>query len=289
MKFHARATASTLALVATAAVITSCAATDSTGPTEADGETITLTVGMSWPYEPWQVGDGTSVKDGIEPELLAAIGEKAGITFDIQNVDFTGIVTGTQSGKYDLAASGLGVYGDRLEVLNFIPDAKTGYTMVINAQDEATYTTIGDLCGVEVAVLNATKSYNDIEIANATTEDDGSDWYGVCQNDPIVFQAYDDQAGQDLAFSTGKVEVGLLTEQVAQSFVEKSGGDYLVVEPYSYVPFGIGIPKDDTELAETLIKAFKAVIADGTYLEILEKYGQAESALTADEIVLLTD
>ncbi|MCR2810525.1 MULTISPECIES: transporter substrate-binding domain-containing protein [unclassified Microbacterium] len=286
MKLQTRAVVSTLAVAATAAMITSCAAA---APTDEAPEITTLTVGMSWPYEPWQVGDGTTVKDGIEPELLAAIGEKLDITFDIQNVDFTGIVTGTQSGKYDLAVSGLGVYGDRLKALNFIPDAKTGYTMVINAEDEDLYTTIGDLCGVEVAVLNATKSYNDIELANATTEDDGSDWYGVCKDEPITFQAYDDQAGQDLAFSTGKVDVGLLTEQVAASYVEKSGGDYLVVEPYSYVPFGIGIPKEETELAEMLLKAFKEVVADGTYLKILEKYGQADSALTADEIVLLTD
>lgn len=278
-----------VSLLAVAGLLGACGnSEDASSASDSGSATEELTVGMSWPYEPWQVGDGKSQKDGIEPELLAAIGEKAGIEFDIQNVDFTGIITGTQSGKYDLAVSGLGIYGERLEALNFIPDAKTGYTMLINAADEDTYTTISDLCGVAVAVGNGTKSATDVEVANGTKEPDGSDYAGACKDDPIKVSAFDDQAGQDLAFSTGKVEAELLTQQVAQGYADKSGGKYAVATPYSYVNFGIGLAKDNTELAERLIAAFKEVIADGTYAEILAKYDQADAALTADDIELVT-
>jgi len=277
-------------LLAVAGLVTACGGSDAPADVAAgSGSTpTTLTVGMSWPYEPWQVGDGKATKDGIEPELLAAIGEKAGITFDIQNVDFTGIITGTQSGKYDLAVSGLGIYGDRLKALNFIPDAKTGYTMLINKEDEGKYADLSDLCGVKIAVGNGTKSATDVEVANGTKDDDGSDYAGVCKDNPIDVSAFDDQAGQDLSFQTGKVEAELLTKQVAQNYADTNDGKYFVPEPYSVVNFGIGIPKDQTGLADTLITAFKAVISDGTYAQILAKYDQADAALTADDIELVT-
>jgi polar amino acid transport system substrate-binding protein len=276
-----------VSFIAIAGLATGCS---SSGAASSDAtSTETLTVGMSWPYEPWQVGDGSDTSKGIEPELLAAIGEKAGYTMDIQNVDFTGVITGTQAGKYDLAVSGLGIYGDRLKALNFIPDAKTGYTMLINAEDADTYTSLADLCGVAVAAGNGTKSATDVEVANGTKEDDGSEWAGVCADNPIQASVFDDQAGQDLSLTTGKVKAELLTQQVAQGLADKSDGKYVVAEPYSFVNFGIGLTKDNTELGEKLVKAFKEVIADGTYGEILAKYGQESSALTADDIVLQTE
>jgi polar amino acid transport system substrate-binding protein len=287
MQLRHSATLLAVSLVAVAG-LTACSSADGSSASGDDSSSKTLTVGMSWPYEPWQVGDGTDTTQGIEPELLAAIGEKAGYTMDIKNVDFTGIITGTQSGKYDLAVSGLGIYGDRLKALNFIPDAKTGYTMLINAADAATYTTLTDLCGVTVSVGNGTKSATDVEVANGTKDDDGSDWAGACKDNPIQFTAFDDQAGQDLSMQTGKVKAELLTQQVAQSLADKSAGAYVVAEPYSFVNFGIGLTKDNTKLGDELVAAFKEVIADGTYDEILAKYKQQAAALTESDIVLQT-
>jgi len=249
-----------------------------------------LVVAMSWPYEPWQVGDGTATKDGIEPELITAIAKEAGLDIEIQNVDFTGIITGTQAGKYDIAMSGLGIYGDRLNALAFIPDAKTGYTMLVNKEDAGRYQTLDDLCGVKVALGNGTKNAIDVAVANGTDEGDGDeDYAGVCKDDPIQVSAFDDQAGQDLAFSTGKVEAQLLTQQVAESYAKKSGGRYVAAPPYDTVNFGIGIPKDETELADQLVEAFHAVVEDGTYAQILKKYGESDAALPVEEIEVVNE
>lgn len=289
MHFRHSAAITAVSLLAVAGLVTGCSSSGSSAAAGSTSEPKTLTVGMSWPYEPWQVGDGTTTKGGIEPELLAAIGAKAGYTMDIQNVDFTGIITGTQAGKYDLAVSGLGIYGDRLKALNFIPDAKTGYTMLINATDTTKYTTLGDLCGVPVSVGNGTKSATDVEVANGTKDSDGSAWAGVCKDNPIQVTAFDDQAGQDLALQTGKVSAELLTQQVAQTLADKSAGKFVVAEPYSFVNFGIGLTKANTDLGNKLVDAFKQVIADGTYDQILAKYGQQAAALTEADITLQTE
>lgn len=297
-----RAAAAALSLVAVAGLASACGSDDSgdSAGGGSGGSSTKLTVGMSFPYEPWQVGDGTTQKDGIEPELLAAIGKKAGIEFDIENVDFAGIVTGTQSGKYDLAVSGLGVYGARLKALNFVPDAKTGYTMMSRAEDAGKYTKLADLCGQKVAVGTGTKSLTDAYSANGdSSQGDASDpSFGVCKDNPIQLDVVDDN-GVLLSVQTGKDVAGLATIQTLESFANKAAnkGKYYVADPYNNVYFGIGIPKDQTELADKIIAAEKSVIEDGTYDEIMEKYksyfGSEDlfeaSKITADDVKLITE
>ncbi len=48
---------------------------------------------------------------------------------------------------------------------------------------------------------------------------------------------------------------------------------------YQPVPLGIAVAKDNTALRDALQKSLTALIADGTYLKILEKYKVAGGAL----------
>ncbi|WP_392507970.1 transporter substrate-binding domain-containing protein [Naumannella halotolerans] len=289
MTHRPRAALATCSILAIAAVASACSGSDTAAEPDAPE---TVVVGMSWPYEPWQVGDGSGTKEGVEPEILAAIGEKQNLEFELQNVDFSGIITGTQSGKYDLAVSALGIYGDRLNALNFVPDARTGYTSLVNAEDEGKYSSLQDLCGVSAAVLNGTRNQSDVEVANGTAEPDSTQqsFAGVCADNPIQAEFYNDQAGQDLAFQTGKAEVEMLTLQVAQQKAADSEGKYAVAEPYAEVLFGMGVAKNNTELSDKLIAGMKEIIADGTYEEILTKYGlDSSSAVTESEVTLVTE
>ena len=52
--------------------------------------------------------------------------------------------------------------------------------------------------------------------------------------------------------------------------------------------WGFAVAKDNTELADALLAALKAIIADGTYAEILETYNLSENALTEPGINLET-
>jgi len=57
-------------------------------------------------------------------------------------------------------------------------------------------------------------------------------------------------------------------EDIALSVIGVEGAEY-----------GIGVRKDSTELNRVLQEAFDAIVADGTYEEILAKWGQEAYAL----------
>jgi len=71
---------------------------------------------------------------------------------------------------------------------------------------------------------------------------------------------------------------------VAAFIVKQSGGRFkLIGTPYGTAPYGIAMPKD-SGLAEPILAAMKALIADGTYKQLLDKYGLAEGAITTPAI-----
>jgi polar amino acid transport system substrate-binding protein len=58
------------------------------------------------------------------------------------------------------------------------------------------------------------------------------------------------------------------------------GGQFEVVgQQIEAGPYGIGVLKDNTQLRDALQAALKAVIADGTYDQILQKWNVTQGAL----------
>lgn len=49
-------------------------------------------------------------------------------------------------------------------------------------------------------------------------------------------------------------------------------------------PYGIAIPKDETEFADAVAGAVNALIADGTYQAILDQWGVGNGAITTSEV-----
>ena len=68
---------------------------------------------------------------------------------------------------------------------------------------------------------------------------------------------------------------------VVAAAVKQSGGK---LEPlgdiYSAAPYGIVLPKSDTEFGQAIVEALKQLEQDGTYKAILEKWGVQQGAIS---------
>lgn len=227
----------------------------------------TLTIAADASYAPNEfIKPGGKDIVGMDVDLGKAIGEKLGLQVKFQNATFDAIIPGLAAGKYDLGMSSFTDTKEREQTVDFVTYFSAGTSFFVNAEGGPDVKTLEDLCDKKVAVQKGT-----------TQADDAQAQAKKCKVDVLVFP---DQNGANLALKSGRAEVSMADSPVAAYQVKQSGGAFkLTGEPYGTAPYGIAIPKD-SGLAEPVLEAVKALIADGSYLKILETWGVQDGAIT---------
>ena len=78
----------------------------------------------------------------------------------------------------------------------------------------------------------------------------------------------------------GAIDAVAIDIGVAAGKIAEYGDDYFTVdEPFAAEKYGICFRKDDAEMCASVEEAFMQLVADGTYVELAEKYGLDTSAL----------
>jgi polar amino acid transport system substrate-binding protein len=135
------------------------------------------------------------------------------------------------------------------------------------------------LCGLNVAVESGTSEQQD---AVSTAK--------KCPaSKKLTVSPFPTQTEANLAVSSGHSSVGFLDSQVAGYVVSTSKGAFkLVGNAIEVAPYGIATPKTTTGkgLAKAIQAAVKTLIANGTYAEILAKWGVSAGAIPTSKIVL---
>jgi polar amino acid transport system substrate-binding protein len=78
----------------------------------------------------------------------------------------------------------------------------------------------------------------------------------------------------------GKADAVLADSPVMAGAVKKVGGGLsLVGDVYDSAPYGIAVPKNAGTTKDAILGAVKALVDDGTYKAILDKWGVANGAI----------
>jgi polar amino acid transport system substrate-binding protein len=215
--------------------------------------------------------DGRTVV-GMSADLAKALAATMGLQAKVVNSPFDSIIPGLTSKKYDLGISSITDTKEREQTVDFVTYFTAGTSFLVNSDGPA-INTIADLCGHKVAVGKGT-----------TQADDAAAQAKKCTSKPAEVLIFPDQNGANLALSSGRADVGMADSPVAAYQVKQSGGAFKVVgTPYGTAPYGIAIPKD-SGLAQPVLAALKALMADGTYTKILDTRGIAAGAITTPVI-----
>jgi polar amino acid transport system substrate-binding protein len=233
----------------------------------------TLTVAADATYAPNEffASDGKTVI-GMDADLAKALAAVMGLKANVKNVTFAAIIPGLAAKKYDLGMSSFTDSKEREKVVDFVTYYRAGTSFYAKAQGGPPIQGLDDLCGRKVAVEKGTTQADDAtaQIKKCTTAGKKKDTVSV----------YPDQNGANLAVSTGRADVGMADSPVADYIVKKSGGQFAIVgTPYGVAPYGIAMDKG-SPLAKPVLAGIKALIADGTYKKILDKWGIAAGAIT---------
>jgi polar amino acid transport system substrate-binding protein len=237
----------------------------------------TLVVAADASYAPNEfIGSNGKTVVGWDPELAQALAGVMGVKFKVVNATFATIIPGLQSGKYDVGMSSFSDTKAREKVVDFVTYFTAGTSFMVKAQGGAKINSLADLCGHKVAVETGTTQLDAATKQNKTCTSQGKKGVKV--------QGFPDQNAANLALTSGRADVGMADSPVAAYIVKQSNGKLkLSGKSYNNAPYGIALPKNNG-MTKPIQAALKDLIANGTYMNILKKWGVQDGAITNPQI-----
>jgi polar amino acid transport system substrate-binding protein len=233
-----------------------------------------VTFAMDATYPPDEfIAPGTNNIVGMDADLGKAIAQTMGLTPVLENVTFDSIIPGLQAGKYNVGLSSFTDTLARQQVVDFVDYFQAGEGFYVKAGSPKTFTDLNSLCGHSVAVESGTVEETDAKTANKTCTTAGKKGVNVL--------SFSNQNDVNLAVSSGRADVGFADSQVAGYVVAQSGGTFtLSGQPFSVAPYGIATPKGNG-MAQAIAASVSALMANGTYMQILKKWGVQSGAIAS--------
>jgi polar amino acid transport system substrate-binding protein len=234
-----------------------------------------LQIGTDATYAPNEFKDADGNPIGWEIELADAMAAKLGLTTEYNIAKFDNIIPGITGGKYDVGLSSFFDTKERQQQVDMVDYYTAGIQWAVPAGKPVDP---DDACGLKVAVQNGTtQALDDVPAKSKACEDAGKP--------AIEMLGYDTQDDATAAVALGRADAMTADSPVIQYAVKQSDGKLEVSgDIYSVFLYGMPIEKDRETLGEALQASLTALQADGTYTEILEKWGVEGGAI--DEITL---
>jgi polar amino acid transport system substrate-binding protein len=222
----------------------------------------------SYPPDEFIGTDGKTI-EGMDVDFGKALVAELGLNAKFVNVTFNDIIPRLQSGQYDMGLSSFTDTKAREKTVDFVTYFQAGEGFYVKAGASKKFDGLASLCGAKVAVENGTTELDD---ANAQAK--------KCGSNKLTVLSFADQNGANLAVSSGRADVGFVDSQVAGYIVQQSNGQFeLTGTAFEVAPYGIALPKGNG-MANAVLAAVKAMIADGSYTKVLTKWGVQAGAIT---------
>jgi polar amino acid transport system substrate-binding protein len=230
----------------------------------------TLNVATEAQYAPNEfIGPDGHTVIGMDADLVTAL---AGVI----NSNFETIIPGLAAGRYDLGVSSFTDTKEREKTVDFVDYYSAGISFYAKSSANPGVSKISDLCGKTVAVEKGT-----VELEEATKQSKTCTKEG---KKAVTVLSFPGQNPVNLAIASGRAELGMVDSPVAAYQIKKTNGAFkLVGQSYSFAPYGIAIPKK-SGMTAPILAALKELIANGTYTQILAKWGIQSGAITTPKV-----
>lgn len=228
-------------------------------------------VGHDETYPPNEFVNADNEVVGMNVDLGRAIGQKLGLDVEYANASFDGLIAGLAANKYELAISSFTINAERMEQVDMVSYFSAGTSLgVLKGNPEQI--TMDTLCGKSVGVQKGTVQVEDLTARNEECAEAGKP--------AIDVQQLQNQTDVNLALTSKRVQAMLADSPVVDYAVQQTDGQLEVVgDPYDTAPYGIAVPKAEGRFAEAIQGAVQALMDDGTYQAILEKWGVQRGAV----------
>jgi len=232
-----------------------------------------IIVGSDTTYPPAEfIGEDGSTIVGFDVDLFSMVAQKLGLKAQFETSPFDSLIAGVGSGKYEAGVSSFTINPDREKEATMVSYFNAG-TQWATKKGNPSGVDPDNACGKKIAVQKATVQVDDITARSKKCTDAGKP--------EITIDQYDGQDEATAAVVSGKDDAGLADLPVMIYAVQQSNGQLETIgDPYGAAPYGYVVPKDQTQFADALAGALKALIDDGSYQAALEKWGVEGGAIT---------
>ncbi|MCX5495558.1 transporter substrate-binding domain-containing protein [Kaistia dalseonensis] len=245
-----------------------------------------LKLGTDAHYPPCEYfADDNKTILGFGGELWRAMGQKLGVEVKPESIDFSGLIPGIKSGRFDLAIECITDTAERQKEVTFVDYSydygNSVYYMASNtAIKEKDFES---LCGLKTAGQSGTNFIDGLKVF--------SDYCIAKGKPPIQISEVPQASAVMIGVYAGRFDFAL-GALVAFDELQKAAPAPIASFPNtlginSYM--GAIVNKDNKALADALLAALKGVIADGAYDKIWDKYKVAHAKLLDPGINLATE
>ena len=239
---------------------TDAPATDEGADTAGD-EGKVYSIATDTTFAPFEFQNEAGDYVGIDIELLAAIAEDQGFTYELQPLGFNAAVMALESGQADAVIAGMSITEERAETFDFSdPYFDSGVVMGIKADNEE-ITGYDDLAGKNVAIKIGTEG--------ATFATSIAEEYG------FTTVTFDDSSAMYMDVISGNSVACFEDYPVMGYAITQDIGLKIVTDMEHGNSYGFAVGK---ELNAELLEMFNAGLANlkenGKYQEILDTYIQ---------------
>jgi len=231
-----------------------------------------ISVGIDTTYPPNEFLQGTQAV-GMDVDIFNAVAAKFGVTAEYHSAAFPTIITGVQGGKYDVAISSFTINPQRKQQVNMVSYFNAG-TQWATAKGNPKGVDADNACGKTIAVqAGTTQLEDDMPVRQKKCTDAGKPKIN------LDVREKQDQATADVA--SGKADAMLADSPIVLYAAKQSNGQVEALgKIYDAAPYGIVIPKAETQFAQAIVEALKACDADGSYKAALAKWGSESGGIS---------
>ena len=232
--------------------------------------TLRLTVNAT--YAPMEYRDpATNELKGLDVDLAGEMAKRLGVKIEWSEVPFAQLMPALQTKRADFIISGISDRSSRRDNADFIDYLKTGpqFFVLTGAPARAW----DDLCGKKVGTTRSTSFPAEIEAWSKA--------YCEAKGKPAI-QYVPGENSIDVRnqLKQSRIDAAVQGSETLPYALSLEPGIYRVVgEAISFGYQGIMVRKEDAALREMLTATLAAMIKDGSYMAVLDKYGLGANAL----------
>jgi polar amino acid transport system substrate-binding protein len=255
-----RVTAALAAVAALGLALTACSSGGAGAGASNDLGTIsagTLRIGTTGDTKPYAYTEDGELQ-GFDVEMAKEVAKRLGLETEFVTQEFSALLPAVANGQLDMAAASISDTAEREKTVDFSDHYFIGYISVLAAEGSGITDDASSLDGKRLGIVQGT-----IQDSYAQDNFTGAELVRFPDNNSAV-----------AALGSGTIDAHFLDFPVAEEYAAASNGSQGIAINVAVPEFPVGFPiaKGNTELKAAVDQAVADIVADGTWLEIDQRF-----------------